>query len=614
MGAPSCAAMHAPLLALAAALWGFGSTGGAPTVTRPFTDCVHSRGDGGFYQGAVDVTESGARCLNWTTVAGFEARHPGRGVGPHNRCRNPDGRIRPWCFFRTPRGRVDWGYCDCKQGSVRLQDGRSKLEGRVEVYLGGVWGSVCSATSWGDEDAAVVCRQLGNGVSGRARRVPLSGPSAAPLHWSAVRCRGDEPDLLQCSRTAWTGGACPLAAAVTCTQQPAVVELPIRLVGGLSGSEGTVEVYHTGQWGSVCDDQWDDSDAEVVCRQLGLSGVARAWGHAHFGKAPGPVWLDEVHCSGSELRLEDCPRAAWGEHDCVRGEAAGVACSAPTDGSVRLAGGSSGVEGRVEVFHGGRWGTVCDDGWTDANTHVVCRQLGYSSGETLLSAGPAPRGPGPILLHGVRCSGGEAGLLLCSRGAWLQHQGPHHEDVSVACSAETRPPSVPLRLVGGEGPGEGRVELHLSGLWGTVCDDGWTDREAQVVCRQLGYSGEAKARVMAYFGEGAGPIHLDNVKCGGEERSLADCIKQAPGTHNCRHSEDAGVICDHGVTPPGAREGKGMAAAPVSTRSGWVTTTLWSLRNTRWSSAWSRSCSTHDTVPIATTTYSPQCLGLGPRG
>jgi len=64
--------------------------------------------------------------------------------------------------------------------------------------------------------------------------------------------------------------------------------------------------------------------------------------------------------------------------------------------------------------------------------------------------------------------------------------------------------------------------------------------------------GPARARTMAYFGEGKGPIHVDNVKCTGSERSLADCIKQDIGTHNCRHSEDAGVICDHlGKKVPG---------------------------------------------------------------
>jgi serine protease 12 (motopsin) len=50
---------------------------------------------------------------------------------------------------------------------------------------------------------------------------------------------------------------------------------------------------------------------------------------------------------------------------------------------------------------------------------------------------------------------------------------------------------------------------------------------------------------MAYFGEGKGPIHMDNVKCTGNEKALADCVKQDIGRHNCRHSEDAGVICDY---------------------------------------------------------------------
>uniref|UniRef100_A0A8C1PFQ0 Neurotrypsin n=1 Tax=Cyprinus carpio TaxID=7962 RepID=A0A8C1PFQ0_CYPCA len=517
----------------------------------PFTDCIQSKGKAGFYEGSIDSTESGVKCMNWSDMPGVLERYPGKGLGDHSFCRNPDGRIRPWCFFPNSRGRIDWGYCDCKQGSLRLQGGRSKLDGTVEVYLNGVWGTICS-NGWDDRDAAVVCRQLGQGYRARARVSPLSRLAVSVVHWQTVGCDGQEEDLLQCNRTVWNGGECVNrhAAAVSCTPVEASVFVPVRLSGGPSAYEGRVEVYHAGQWGTVCDDQWDDNDAEVVCRQLGLGGIAKAWMGAYFGAGSGRVLLDEVSCTGNELSIEQCPKTAWGEHNCDHTEDAGVSCIPLSDGAVRLVGGVKGYEGRLEVHYRGQWGTVCDDGWTQTNTQVVCRQMGFRSGESV-SAGRFGVTAGPILLDDVRCTGKEPTVTHCSRRGWFKHDCTHNQDVAIVCNPQRSrhgvPTSMPVRLVGGENEREGRVEILVAGQWGTVCDDGWTDRDAEVVCRQLGYSGLAKARVMAYFGEGEGPIHTDNVKCTGGEHSLIDCIKQPFGTHNCRHSEDAGVICNYGL-------------------------------------------------------------------
>ena len=103
-----------------------------------------------------------------------------------------------------------------------------------------------------------------------------------------------------------------------------------------------------------------------------------------------------------------------------------------------------------------------------------------------------------------------------------------------------------LRLVGGASDNEGRVEVYHRGQWGTVCDDDWGITDAHVVCRQLGYSRATFARGDASFGRGSGRIYYDNVACTGRETRLADCSHRGIGRHNCRHSEDAGVVCHTG--------------------------------------------------------------------
>ncbi|KAF0886390.1 macrophage scavenger receptor types I and II isoform X1 [Crocuta crocuta] len=104
-------------------------------------------------------------------------------------------------------------------------------------------------------------------------------------------------------------------------------------------------------------------------------------------------------------------------------------------------------------------------------------------------------------------------------------------------------PSRTVRLVGGSGPHEGRVEIFHSGQWGTVCDDHWELRSGQVICRSLGYQGVQAVRKGAYFGQGTGPIWLNEVFCFGRESSIEQCKIKQWGARVCSHSEDAGVTC-----------------------------------------------------------------------
>ncbi|CAO2583582.1 Deleted in malignant brain tumors 1 protein [Lemmus lemmus] len=448
---------------------------------------------------------------------------------------------------------------------VRLAGNHGRCAGRVELFYQGVWGTVCDDL-WDLPEANIICRQLGCGWAISALSEAYFGEGSGKILLDNVHCKGHEDHLEECSHIGWFShncdhtedasvicsgkGTCPLEASLSPSKTTpftsilvmglcVVAKLVLRLAGSSRQCSGRVEVLHQGAWGTVCDDLWDMNEAEVVCRQLGCGHAIAAPGSAYFGPGSGNILLDNIQCSGKENHFGQCPRSAWLDHNCGHHEDAGVICSGSL--ALRLVNGSHRCEGRVEISYNGTWGTVCDDSWDLTDAKVVCQQLGCGKAMSAPAESFFDRGMGHIMLDDVQCMGDEAKVWQCTHHGWFSHNCGHHEDASVVCT------DVALRLANGSHPCEGRVELYYNSTWGTVCDDSWDLRDAQVVCRQLGCGGAVAATGQAHFERGLGPIVLDDVECIGTEARLWQCLHSGWFAHNCGHHEDAGIICSGGL-------------------------------------------------------------------
>ena len=227
--------------------------------------------------------------------------------------------------------------------------------------------------------------------------------------------------------------------------------------------------------------------------------------------------------------------------------------------------------GRLEIFKGDSWGSVCNSDWSDQDSSVVCRELGHPGGLTAdyRSFG---KGGGDIKIARVSCQGNEARLNNCPSSSNVSGCG-HVNDVAVICTGESYMymylisclkiskifitkfsflgtdlcTDYSLRLVGGANNLIGRLEICYNGHWGTVCGDGTgSSTTANVSCKQLGYLGGTVLSHNKFYEKRVGVIWLGGVSCQGNESRLIDCAHSAIGslTQDCSgHFQDMMIQC-----------------------------------------------------------------------
>uniref|UniRef100_A0A8C4I1P8 Lysyl oxidase homolog n=1 Tax=Dicentrarchus labrax TaxID=13489 RepID=A0A8C4I1P8_DICLA len=463
---------------------------------------------------------------------------------------------------------------------------RKHNEGRVELFYKGEWGTICD-DDFSISNANVLCRQLGFVSATGWTHSAKYGKGQGKIWLDNVLCNGGEKSIDSCKSRGWGNSDCTHDedAGVVCKDEriPGFVdsnvidvqtsnkieEVRLRPVVAMAKkrlpiTEGVVEVKHKDGWAQICDLGWTIKNTRVVCGMLGFpheKKVNKNFYKLYLERQKSYFHVHSVACTGTEVHLAACPLEFSKRNatsSCEGGMAAVVSCmpgpqfmqnsglKKKLKTSVKLKGGARLGEGRVEVLKDNEWGTVCDDRWSLQSASVVCRELGFGSAKEALTGARMGQGMGPIYMNEVKCLGQEKSIWNCPFKNITSEDCQHMEDAAVRCSVPYMGLESLIRIVGGRSNYEGRVEVQVGSKWGTVCSTGWTTKEAMVVCRQLGlgYSMHAINETWYWDSSNVTEMIMSGVKCTGNEMSLSQC--QHHKTVSCQKSAAkfaAGVIC-----------------------------------------------------------------------
>ncbi|XP_058890117.1 lysyl oxidase homolog 3A-like isoform X4 [Acipenser ruthenus] len=393
---------------------------------------------------------------------------------------------------------------------------RKHNEGRIEVFYNEEWGTICD-DDFSTENAHVLCRHLGFISATGWTHSSKYGKGAGKIWLDNVQCSGSEKSIADCRSRGWGNSDCTHDedAGVICKDErlpgfmesnvieqveERVEEIRLRPLGAsakkrLPITEGIVEVKYKGSWAQICDDGWTPKNSRVICGMFGFPQERKA--NKNFYKQ---IKKRAAKTKGKIIGSGDREK------------------SKPKSNPKSKLNKDSGSGTRLFTEKQQNKYRLHSVACTGNEVHLsVCPLQFYKANATRA------------------CEGGMPAVISCVPGPQF----------SLGNSQKKKTKSTfRVRLKGGAKIGEGRVEVLKDNEWGTVCDDRWNLQAASVVCRELGYGTAKDALTGARMGQGMGPIHMNEVQCSGQEKSIWNCQYKNITTNDCRHVEDASVKCN----------------------------------------------------------------------